>query len=179
MAGVFFEALAQTALQEGITLELVPMVKLDEARKGEPRWRSSHEFFTDSQLEERRLQAFTRRSNINIQLIRTEEFPDNKSLTLVRDVMYVPEADNKVALDSFILLNDGLFIFQPTTAETHVIKQGLLDFFKKYVVPLPSWKFLFIIEPKQKLICPQPRNATLHELKMYSAVVDVKGLSVA
>jgi len=38
MAGVFLEALAQTALQEGITLELVPMVKLDEARKGAPRW---------------------------------------------------------------------------------------------------------------------------------------------
>ena len=50
MADVFFEALAQTALQEGITLELVPMVKLDEA----PRWRSSHEFLTNSQLEEQR-----------------------------------------------------------------------------------------------------------------------------
>ncbi|EDR06022.1 uncharacterized protein LACBIDRAFT_294749 [Laccaria bicolor S238N-H82] len=31
MAGVFFDALGQTALQEGITHELVPMVKLDEA----------------------------------------------------------------------------------------------------------------------------------------------------
>jgi hypothetical protein len=33
MAGVFFEALAQRVLQDGITLELVPMVKLNEARK--------------------------------------------------------------------------------------------------------------------------------------------------
>ena len=48
MAGVSFEALAQTALQEGITLELVPMVKLDEDRKGAPQWRSSHEFLIDS-----------------------------------------------------------------------------------------------------------------------------------
>ncbi|EDR05961.1 uncharacterized protein LACBIDRAFT_329135 [Laccaria bicolor S238N-H82] len=37
IAGVFFEAVAQTALQEGITLELVPVIKSDEAR---------HEFLT-------------------------------------------------------------------------------------------------------------------------------------
>ena len=54
MASVFFEALAQTTFQEGITLEIVPMVKLDEIRKGAPRWRSSHKFSADSQLEERR-----------------------------------------------------------------------------------------------------------------------------
>ena len=175
MAGVFFEALAQTALQEGITLELVPMVNLDEARKGAPRWRSSHEFLTNSELEEQRQQALTRRLNIDIRPIRTEDFPDNKHLSLAHNVMYVPKADNKVALDSF-WLDEELFIFQFTSAETH----GQLDFFKEYVVPsLSSWKVLIIIEPKQKLIFPQPRIATLRELSMYSAVVDVKGLSVA
>ena len=90
--------------------------------------------------------------------------------------MYVPEADNKVALDSFIWLDEELFIFQFTSAETH----GLLDFFKEYMVPSPSsWKLPFIIEPKQQLICPQPRIPTLREFGMYSAVVDVKALSVA
>ena len=90
--------------------------------------------------------------------------------------MYVPEADNKVALDSFIWLDEELFIFQFTSAETH----GLLDFFKEYVVPSSSiWKFVFVIEPKQKLVCPQPRIGTLREFGMYSAVVDVKVLSVA
>ena len=90
--------------------------------------------------------------------------------------MYIPEADNKVALNSFIWLDEELFIFQFTSAETH----GLLDFFKEYVVPSPSdWKIVFIIELKQKLICPQLRIATFRELGMYSAIVDVKGLSVA
>ena len=178
MASVFFKVLAQTALQEGITLKLVPMVKLEEARKGAPRWCSSHEFLTNSQLEEQCQQVLT---HLVIRPIRREEFPDNKHLSLARNVMYVPEVDNKVALNSFILLNDGLFIFQFTIADTHDIKQGLLDFFKEYVVPSPSpssWNFLFIIEPKRKLICLQPQNATLPELKMYSAVVDVKGVSV-
>jgi hypothetical protein len=180
MAGVFFEALAQTALQEGITLGLVPMIKLDEARKGAPRWYSRHVFLTNSQLEERRKVALTCRLKINIKPIRTEGFPDNKHLSLARNVMYVPEAENKVALSSFIWLNEGLFIFQFTIAETH---EGLFDFFKEYLAPESpspsSWKFLFIIEPKQKPICPQPRNAALRELGMYSAVVDVEALSVA
>jgi len=180
MAGVFFKALAQTALQEGITLKLVPMVKLEEAWKGAPWWYSSYEFLTNSQLEEWHQEALTRQLTINIKPIRTEEFPDNKCLSLARNVMYVPEVDNKVALDSFIWLNEGLFIFQFTIAETHDIKQDLLDFFKEYVVSSPSsWNFLFIIEPKQKLICLQPQNAALRELHMYSAIVDVKGLSVA
>ena len=176
MAGVFFEALAQTALQEGITLELVPMVKLDEARNGVPQWHSSHVFLTNSKLEGKRKVALTRQLKIKFKPIRTEEFAENKRLSLARDVMYVPEADNKVALSSFIWLNEGVFIFQFTTAEND-IKRGLLDFFNEYVVPFPSsWKFLFIIEPKQQLVCPQPRNTTLRELGMYSAVVDVKGL---
>ena len=90
--------------------------------------------------------------------------------------MYVPEADNKVSLDSFIWLDEELFIFQFTSAETH----GLLDFFKEYVDPSPSsWEILSIIEPKQKLVSPQPRITTLREFGMYSAVVDVKALSVA
>jgi hypothetical protein len=182
MAGIFFEALTQTALQEGITLELVPMVKLDEASRGAPRWYSSHVLLTNSQLEEQCKVALMRQLKININPIRMEEFPDNKCLSLAHNVMYVPEVENKVALNSFIWLNEELFIFQFTVEETYNIKWGLLDFFKKYVAPPPSpssWKILFIIEPKQKLICSQPQIATLGEMGMYSAVVDVKGLSVA
>ena len=181
MAGVFFEALAQRALQVGITLELVPMVKLDRAPRGLPQWHSSHEFLANLQLEQRRQDALIGRFNIDIKPIRTEEFSNKKPLSLARDVMYVPEAKNQEALDSFIWLDEGLFILQFTIAETHDIKQGLLDFFRKYVVsfpPLSSWNFLFIIEPNQILKCPQPRDATLRSLAMYSAVLDVAGLSV-
>ena len=175
MAGIFFEALAQKALQEGITLELIPMVKLDEARNGGPRWYSSHVFLTNSKLEKQRKVALSRQLKIDIDPIRTEEFADTKRLSLARNVIYVPKADNKVALNSFIWLNEELFIF--ITMAENDIKRGLLDFFNEYVVPFPSsWNFLFIIEPKQQLVCPQPQNTTLRELGMYSAVVDVKGL---
>ena len=56
------------------------MVNLDEARKGAPRWRPSHEFLT-SQLKEHRQQALARRYNIDIKPIQTEELPDNKHIT--------------------------------------------------------------------------------------------------
>jgi hypothetical protein len=164
MAGIFFEALAQRGLQEGITLELVPMVKLDEARKGAlSRWYSSHEPLDNPKLETGRQQALRRRSIINVKPVRIEEFPDNGPLSLAHDVMYVPEADNHVALDSFIWLDD-LVIFQFSIAAAHDIKPGLLDFFKKYaeIPPFPppsSWKFIFVVEPKQILICPQNMSA--------------------
>jgi hypothetical protein len=175
-AGVFFEALAQRELQEGITLELVPMVKLDEARKGAlPRWYSSHELLNHPKLETGRKEAWRHRFNIEVNPVRTEEFPDDGPLSLAHDVIYVPEADNHVALDSFIWLDD-LFIFQFSIAQTHGIKPGLLDFFDRYagIPPPSSWKFIFVVEPKQILICPQPRNLVLCELVMYSAVVGVK-----
>ena len=120
------------------------MVNLDEARKGAPRWRPSHEFLT-SQLKEHRQQALARRYNIDIKPIQTEELPDNKHISPARNVMYVPEADNKVALDLF-WLNERLFIFQFTIVETH----GLLDFFKEYVVPSPSsWKVYLSLNPSR------------------------------
>ena len=124
-------------------------------------------------------QALRCRFSIEVKPVRTEEFPDNGPLSLARDVMYVPEADNNVALDSFILLDD-LFIFQFSIAETHGIKPGLLDFFNQStgIPPLSSWKFIFVVEPKQILICPQPRNLVLRKLDMCSGVVDVKKQSV-
>ena len=181
MAGVFFEALVQRELQEGITLELVPMVRLNEARRGAlPRWYSSHKLLNNLKLETERQEALRHQFNIEVNPIRTEEFPDNGPLSLAHDVMYVPEADNHVSLNSFIWLND-LFIFQFSVPEIHGIKPGLLDFFDQYagIPPPSSWKFIFVVEPKQILICPQPRNLVLHELGMYSAVVDVKKQSVA
>lgn len=180
-AGVFFEALAQRELQGGITLELVPMVKLNEARRGAlPRWYSSHKPLNNPKLETERQEALRHRFNIGVNPVRTEEFPDNGPLSLAHDVMYVPQADNHVSLDSFIWLND-LFIFQFSIAEIHGIKPGLLDFFDRYagIPPPSSWKFIFVVEPKQILICPQPRNLVLRELGMYSAVVDVKKQPVA
>ena len=109
--------------------------------------------------------ALTRQLKINIKPSRTEEFTDNKRLSLARNVMYV-KTDNKVVLDSFTWLDEGLFIFQFTNAETQDIKQSLLAFFKEYVIPSPSpssRKFLSIIEPDQTLKCLQPRNVTLHK----------------
>jgi hypothetical protein len=176
IAVVFFEALVQRELQEGITLELVPMVKLNEARKGAlPRWYSSHELLNNLELETKRQEALGHRFNIVVNPVRTEEYPDNGPQSITHNVIYVPEADNHVALNSFIWL-DNLFIFQVSIAETHGIKPGLLDFLNQYkgIPPPSSWKFIFVVEPKQILICPQPRNLVMRELGMYSAVVDVK-----
>jgi uncharacterized membrane protein len=43
------------------------------------------------------------------------------------NVIYVPELTNQVALDSFIVMNDLLYIFQFTISKEHGIKLGLID----------------------------------------------------
>ena len=41
--GIFFEAAAQRRFQDGVTLELVPLVRLPSSRRGtNPRWYSTH-----------------------------------------------------------------------------------------------------------------------------------------
>lgn len=175
-AGIFFEAIAQQDLQERIVLRLIPMVKLDQVRKGKsPQWYSSHGFLNNSKLEQFRQQALQQEMRIDANPSRTEEFPDDGPSSITSDVFYVPEATNHEALDSFILLNNHLFIFQFTIGQTHGIKPGLLRFFErcKGAPPMSEWRFVFIIEPNLTLTCPQPWHLDLRKLLPYSAVVNI------
>jgi hypothetical protein len=43
----------------------------------------------------------------------------------------VSESTNQVALDSFIVMNNLLYIFQSTIDEEHKIKTGLIDFVRQ------------------------------------------------
>jgi hypothetical protein len=175
-AGIFFEAIAQRDLQERIVLRLIPMVKLDKVGKGKlPQWYSSHAFLNNLTLEQSRQKALQQDISIDTEPSRTDEFPDNGPLFIASNVFYVPEATNHEALDSFILLDGRLIIFQFTVGKTHGIKPGLLRFFEKCkgAPPMSKWRFVFIIEPNLTLISPQPWRLDLRKLHPYSAVVDV------
>ena len=177
VAGIFFESMAQRDLQEGIVLSLFPMVKLDKAQTGAmPQWYSSHIPLGNPILEGYRQQALKNAITVEIKPSQTEEFPDGGPSSIDQTVFYVPEATNHETLDSFIWLDDTLYIFQFTVGGTYGIKPGLLRFFDQYLsLPrLSSWLFVFITEPNRTLICPQPWRLNLRELSLRTAVVDVK-----
>ena len=158
VAGVLFEAFAQRKLQKGSTISFFPMVKLEKARdEALPQYYSSHVALDNLNLERFRREALKKAYNVEIKPVRAELFLDEGPLIIEEGIFYVPAATNHEALNSFILLDDILYIFQFAVGSTQGIKFGLLTFLTKYqehIPPISSWRFIFIIDSNQTLICP-------------------------
>jgi len=173
-AGIFFEAAAQRRIQDGVELELVPMVRLPSSRRGtDPQWYSSHVLLHNSQLEALRRRALQQKQVLRIPQRLPIEYSDDGPSSIEPDIIYVPESSNQVALDSFIVMNGCLYILQFSIAANHSIQPSLVDFISKYPM-LPSmnnWCFIFIHPPNHTLVCPRPRKLELQNLRPYSAVL--------
>jgi hypothetical protein len=185
MSAIYFEAAPQHLIQQGITLELIRMVRLDpdlkrkrredQARAPLPQWHSSHIPLHNKSPEEMRQQALKNEIELVIHPLETLEYPNAGSTSIEPNVFYVPEAGNQEPLDSFIMLDGVLYIFQFTIFSTHDITSGLLDFLLG-CPGIPSskdWCFVFIIKPNLTLTCPWPWNLQLRSLRTYTAVVSV------
>ena len=145
--GIFYEAAGQRRLQEGITLELLPMVRLPSSqRKGNSRWYSSHVFHHNEILEAARQQALQEPQSLNIPRdLPIDEYTDNGLSSVMPDVIYVPESTSQVALDSSILTKDLHYIFQFSIAKHHDIKPGLINLTRKCPeLSMDQCRFIFI-----------------------------------
>jgi hypothetical protein len=183
MAGIFFEAAAQGCFRDGVTLELLPMVRSSQG-KNNPRWYSSHVFLHNETLEVARQQALLqeRQSLIIPRDLPIVEYTDDGPSSIISDVIYVPELTNQVALDSFIQTKVGtedlLYIFQFSVGKDHDIKPGLIDFIRKCPGPpsMDMCRFVLVHPPNHTLVCPQPRKLEMQELHPCSAVLDFDNL---
>ena len=173
MAGIFFEAAGQQHIQDGVTLEIVPMVRLP-SNKGatNPRWYSSHAHIVNASLEASRQDALQKKQLVHIPQSPFMEYRDGP-LTIKSDYIYVPEFTNQVALDSFIAIDGLLYVFQFTIGKEHCINTGLIDFLGKCsgVPHEDKWRFIFILPPNQTLVCLQLRN--MLGLHPFSAVIEM------
>lgn len=175
MGGVFFEIIAQRRFQEGgVELKFIPMVRLPSNRR---QWKTSHIPLSDKKLEDIRQDALQQEE----WLIIPSGFPvyvfkgDGPS-SIESNIIYVPEKDNQVAFDSFVLMNGFLYLFQFSISKCHIIKPGLIDFFSPYVMQVPSmdeWRFAFIHPSDHVLASPQLRG-DMEKLHLYSAAFDLK-----
>jgi len=175
-AGVFFEAAAQQHLQGGADLELVQMVRLPKSRGGTlPRWHSGHSLIKNASLEKLRQQALRQKFTIAIRPSQTIEYHDAGLSHISQDILYVPESDNQVAIDSFIVVGDILYLFQFTIALEHDIKPGLITFLGKCqgLPPMDNWCFVFVVPPNSSLIAPQPWSLQLRKLRPYTSVIQL------
>jgi hypothetical protein len=63
------------------------------------------------------------------------------------DVYYIPRAGNEVAIDSFIVHNGHLYLFQITGASKHGVNTALSKTLARYrqLPPSDKWHFIFVI----------------------------------
>jgi hypothetical protein len=180
MCGTLFEAIGLCVVPEGLSITLLPMVRLPRKpnAKTRPRWYTSHVPLTNTALEAARKQALLRSQTIEFTAIRTEEFETDDVLHLLEHVFYVPVSGNQEALDAFVLLDGILYILQFTVGQNHSIKPGFVEFLQKCqdVPPLEEWKFVFLVPPGSTLLCPEPKSelAALCNLNPYSAELDLR-----
>jgi len=180
MCGTLFEAIGLCVVPEGLSITLLPMVRLPPKpdTKTRPRWHTSHVSLTNETLEAARQQALHRSQTIQLPATITQEFKANDALSLLDGVFYVPVSEIQEALDAFIFLNGILYILQFTVAKNHSIKPGFVEFLRKcqHVPPLEEWKFVFLIPPGLTLLCPEPKSQLpgLCNLNPYSAELDLR-----
>src|SRR6202008_4041421 len=106
-AGFLFEALAQKFFGQGCYLALIPMLLVTDKKPDSlPRWHSSHITRPNPTLE----------VLIHVQPSCTVEYLRMGPSLITPNVLYVPGLDNEEALNSFILLDDCLYIFRFTIA---------------------------------------------------------------
>ncbi|KAF8523115.1 hypothetical protein BU17DRAFT_86251 [Hysterangium stoloniferum] len=170
VAGVFFEAAVQSHLTTEISLTLHPMVKRECNGPKLPQWYSSHIPLSNPELEQLRVQAVE--EDLSVTPTQTIEYLESELDTILSDVFYVPQRSNQVAIDSFILSNGKLYLFQFTIAKNHPIQSGIINYAAKHGFPKQEdWCFVFIIPPALTLTVPQ--QPAVKEVCLYTAVVDV------
>ena len=154
IAGVFYEGYCfKQIVDHGIHLNLLKMVRLSpspgkkrrldyDASTAEktPRFRSSHLWMENSELEEERQKVLNQEETVVIDAkdLRVQYYyKSDGNRQLEEDTFYIPEALNEKCLDAFFTHNGYLHILQFTIAEEHFIK-SLDGFFSRYTGCPPS-----------------------------------------
>jgi hypothetical protein len=200
MTGPLFEAHCQLRFQTQISLEFISMVRLPDpdpkpeptrkarptkkrkvvdgvlekgCRTHRPQWHSSHVKLPD-EMEQLRMAALSRPGHLRVRPSDTYEYDARQPLCIMSDGYYLPKQDNQVALDSFILHENFLYIFQFTSVKQYGINEGLVSFFEncQQVPARANWRFIFIIPHDVDIVkCPASPNAEILELKIFSSIV--------
>jgi hypothetical protein len=96
-------------------------------------------------------------------------------LAIEENIYYVPLSDNEVAIDSFIVHAEHLYLFQFTTGSQHSVNRGLLTRLSQFSgLPVAeNWHFIFVV-PKSlaKFACPHSDDDFLRDHVPYVAQID-------
>jgi hypothetical protein len=114
LAGKVFEAYCQQRFKERLSINFVPMVRLEDSKvsKNKHQWQTSHTELEPPSLEKARKAALKKKTFVDIHPSSSFVFISpkdiGKKLTIVPNVYYTPAAPNQKGFDSFILHNNIL-----------------------------------------------------------------------
>lgn len=174
LVGRFFEEYCHSSFaQHGIHIEYLSMVRRREKRKGtrHPRYQSCHRPFADSKLENLRQSCQPIPLVLDSVTVRTYKEGKFKARPK-QNRYYKPDASNQVAMDSFILVGNTLYVFQFTIAKIHDIKAGIASFIRS--MSQYEIVFIFVIPDDLPLLkCPYSTDPDLRKLNFHSARVRI------
>jgi hypothetical protein len=169
LAGFAYEMIGHHRFQSKVEFSLTPMAKeLPTQKKKNVVWLSQFP----------RELVGTIAFNFTPQTFMTYKWPGPKVVKPF--IYYIPESSNQVAFDSFVLVDQVLYMFQFTIASTHPIKAGIMGFLSHLRETLKmtreELRFVFVIPPGNNVGCTQTSDDLLkgfwNSVKLYSTVMD-------
>jgi hypothetical protein len=151
MIGLLFEAHFQRAFAKGIELNAKPMFRASGSR-----WHAKFgDFSARPRLQKAQSEAASNMdSDISLHITPTRMFAYDhmdkrlhERLTIEEGIYYVPLADNGVAIDSLILHERYLYLFQFSGSLKADIRLGLQDILNQFsgLPPQANWCFIFVV----------------------------------
>ncbi|KAK2460049.1 hypothetical protein APHAL10511_007926 [Amanita phalloides] len=142
MTGSIFQVFVHRRFRTRIYLDAMPMVRSNRANS-----RLCASFSTNrpqsATVQGVAQQVFSLRVDVGSTFV----YDTTIRLSIRPDVYYVPRSGQQVALDSFILREGYLNVFQCTGHHDHDIKSGIYDFLASCsgLPPRTNWRFVFVI----------------------------------
>jgi hypothetical protein len=151
LAGLVFKWMGHSRLRKRIKLDLFPMMKREPGGSDQPQWHSTH---GDA--------SKTPEFSIDMQPTRMITYPGSGLETIQTGAYYVLESENQVAFDSFIIVDDTLYIFRFSMASNYPIEPEILSFLPQVsLLSRMKWRYVFVVPPRPENNCRQPQDNVL------------------
>lgn len=167
MAGLPFEAYLQRAFAKEIKICAQPMLRTQHSRS---RW---HAIFN------KEAQSGTVKNIgaiVPLNIVPRYTYWSGIELTAREDIYYIPDPDNAMAIDSFIVHAGQLYLFQFTVGTLHDhIKPRILDLPKQFhgLPPQDHWHLIFVVPISLQNFSTYPDPDLNFPLNLYTAQVAV------
>ena len=176
LASLIFESLAQLQFQQEVSLNLVPMAKVPAPPRGNTEWESQPR--SSSPTPQNLVDSAGQGSSsvsvdpantpfpIRFKPTDTVEYDESKLCGIRADAFYVPTSSNQEAFNSFILVDQVLYIFQFSIAASQEINEGgVMKFFSQPMLKErlqgAEWRFVLVVPPRSTIVFSESNVAML------------------